>query len=442
MNPPGALDGLSRSRLLCFGALQFALSFAALPLLSFLPADYARHAGVALGVLGLLLLGTRLLDAVIDPALGVFADRALARGTARRAMLGWSLPMLAGFTGLMLLPRWLPYPGHRLPFVGALLVLLVLTYAGYSALGLLHQAWGLQLGRGSQAQARVFAWREGLGLAGVLAASAAAGAQGPRGFALAFAVSLGAGLLLLRLVPAPTPTRPHAGRIAEAWQRAWLPLRQRGLRRLLGVYLSGVTAASIPATLVMFFIRDRIQAPHWTGACLVAYFAAGAAGMPLWLHAVRRLGAARAWLAGTMLAVASFGFAALLQPGQRIGFVAVCLASGLCLGSDLAIPPALLGQQIAAAGHAGRLEGSYFGVWNLCTKLALALAAGVSLPLLQVLGYRPGMPQSGALPALVVAYCVVPCALKACSGWLLWRGWIAAPRALPDLESTDLEYPR
>jgi Na+/melibiose symporter-like transporter len=440
------LSPLTPARLGCFAALQFALSFAALPLLAFLPADYARRSAMSLGLLGLLLLGARLFDAVVDPPLGLLADHALAQGKARRVMLAWALPMAAGFAGLMALPSWLDYQAHRLAFIAALLALLTLTYAGYSALGLLHQAWALRLGNGAEQQARVFAWREGLGLAGVLVASAAAGTRGPLALALAFSAALGLALLLLRAAPLPqragqAPRSSSPGRLPQAWQRALLPLRQPRVRRLLAVYLAGATAASVPATLVMFFVRDRIQAPDWAAGYLLAYFAAGAAGMPLWLRAVRRLGAARAWLAGTLLAIASFGFAALLQPGQRWGFALVCAASGLCLGADLAIPPALLGQEIAAAGHGGHLEGSYFGVWNLATKLALALAAGLALPLLQWLGYRPGQPQLAALPPLVVAYCLLPCALKALSALLLWRGWIAGTQQPPHCVQPDPEVP-
>lgn len=50
-------------------------------------------------------------------------------------------------------------------------VALVVTCLGYSALGVLHQAWGARLGGGDAAQARIAGWREGLSLAGVLAAS-------------------------------------------------------------------------------------------------------------------------------------------------------------------------------------------------------------------------------------------------------------------------------
>ena len=44
------------------------------------------------------------------------------------------------------------------------------------------------------------------------------------------------------------------------------------------------TASAVPATLVLFFIRDRLQAPAWEPAFLGSYFAAAALSMPLWLR--------------------------------------------------------------------------------------------------------------------------------------------------------------
>lgn len=63
-------------------------------------------------------------------------------------------------------------------------------------------------------------------------------------------------------------------------------------------------------------------------------------------------------------------------------------------------------------GDSGQHEGAYFGWWNFATKLNLALAAGVALPLLALLGYTPGTRSEAGLQTLSLAYAVLPCLLK------------------------------
>jgi glycoside/pentoside/hexuronide:cation symporter, GPH family len=121
-----------------------------------------------------------------------------------------------------------------------------------------------------------------------------------------------------------------------------------------------------------------------------------------------------------VLAIASFVWAAGLGTGAVWAFSAVCVASGVALGADLSLPSAMLAGVIQRAGHAQKLEGAYFGWWNFATKLNLALAAGIALPMLALFGYAPGARDAGALQALTLAYCVLPCVLKLLAAGLLW----------------------
>jgi GPH family glycoside/pentoside/hexuronide:cation symporter len=52
-----------------------------------------------------------------------------------------------------------------------LVVSLAGTYVAYSAVSILHQSWGARLGGDEVQRSQVVAWREGLGLAGVILAS-------------------------------------------------------------------------------------------------------------------------------------------------------------------------------------------------------------------------------------------------------------------------------
>jgi Na+/melibiose symporter-like transporter len=122
-----------------------------------------------------------------------------------------------------------------------------------------------------------------------------------------------------------------------------------------------------------------------------------------------------------VLSVVGFFWAFALGPGDAAAFAAVCSLSGLALGADLALPPSILADVIDhdRRGAGARTQGAYFGLWNLVTKLNLALAAGIALPVLALLGYEPAAATRSVL-ALGVMYALVPSALKLAAAAALW----------------------
>ena len=141
--------------------------------------------------------------------------------------------------------------------------------------------------------------------------------------------------------------------------------------------------------------------------------------MPLWVMLAERLGKVTAWGIGMLLAVLAFSWAASFGSGDRIGFLVVCIASGIALGADLALPPALLADAIEKQ-NAREQTGGYFGIWTFATKANLAVAAGLALPVVSAFGYRSGEPASN-VAALTLAYTVLPCFLKLGALALLWK---------------------
>ncbi len=392
---------------LAYGLLGLPLAFVALPLYVILPNHYAREFGVPLATLGAILLGARLFDAFIDPLLGRLSDRLFARSAKSVLALGAiaALVLAIGFALLF-------FPPVRTP--GALIawatVMLMVTYAAYSALSVSHQSWGAMLGGNEAQRSRIVAWREGLGLIGVVLASVTPVALGLPATTVVFVIALIVGWLAWSRAVRPVA---RAGLHAVQAGALWRPFKHANFRRLLAVFMVNGIASAVPATLVLFFIQDRLQAdddlqPLFLGS----YFLAAALSIPMWLALVKRLGLAKSWLCGMFLAIAVFSWATQIGAGQTSAFLLICALSGIALGTDLALPGALLAGVIQANGDSGKAEGAYFGWWNFATKLNLALAAGLALPLLAVFGYAPGIRAPQALGALVIAYCVLPCVLK------------------------------
>lgn len=404
----------------CYGLPGLPLALVALPLYVHLPHHYAGL-GASLASLGAILLLARVFDAATDPLLGRWIDRLFSRGSPT---VLWHARWLG--LALMVSVAALWFPPRGVAFGPWALLCLVPVTLAYSALVIAHQSWGARLGGDGAQQSRIVAWREGWALAGVLLAAVLPGVLG-------WPVTLAAWATAMALAGWAWARGPHPNPAATptvATTTLWRPWRQASFRRLLAIFVASGLASAMPATLVLFFIDDRLQTPHWQAAYLGSYFLAAAAGLPAWLALARRIGLAQAWLTGMVLAVVVFVWAATLQAGQTHAFVLICLLSGLALGADLALPAALLAGVIADAGDRSQHEGAYFGWWNVAAKANLALAAGVALPALQALGYSPGTRNPEGLLALTLAYAVLPCVLKLVAATLLWRWIVSHPGML------------
>jgi Na+/melibiose symporter-like transporter len=388
-----------------YGLLGAPLAMAALPLFVQLPAYYATHLGMALAPLGVVLFIARAIDMLQDPLLGHLLDRTPAH-RRRWMVLGAGILMLT-FAAL-----WLPPAG--VPAGVWLAVMLVLAYGAHSLVNIAYLAWGAQL----PAALGGAAWREGLGLVGMLSASlipaailAGDAAQiRPRllAYSLGFAVLMAAAILaLLRYAPATPAVQGSPAGPAASWRASLRELTgNRALRSLLLPYFLNALSVAIPATLALFYIADQLGAPQLSGAFLACYFGAAACGLPLWTALARRWGPKRCWRLGMLLSVAGFCGAALLGSGDLIAYATVCIAAGAALGADLALPPVLLG--LALGEKLNQQSGAGFGLFTLLGKLSLAIA-GLALPLLAWLDYRPG---HGGGAGLVAAYAIVPCLFK------------------------------
>ena len=396
----GKLNGLA------YGLLGLPLAFVALPLYVILPNYYAKEFGVPLAVLGAVLLGARLFDAFIDPLLGKLSDRLFKRssGAILRAGLLAAVVLAIGFA-LLFFPQ-VTQPNALVAWATAMLMV---TYAAYSFLSVSHQSWGAMLGGTEAERSRIVAWREALGLVGVVMASVTPVAFGMPATTAIFVVALIVGWLAWTRAVQPVAIKDAA----LAPGAIWLPFKHSNFKRLLLVFMLNGTASAVPATLVLFFIQDRLQAPSsMEPLFLGGYFLAAALSIPLWLAIVKRIGLAKAWLCGMALSIAVFSWATQIDAGETTAFLIICALSGVALGTDLALPGAMLAGVIQTNGDSGKSEGAYFGWWNFAIKFNLALAAGLALPLLGVFGYAPGVRSAEALSALVIAYCVLPCVLK------------------------------
>ncbi|MGX9351346.1 MFS transporter [Shimia sp. W99] len=379
------------------GVYAAMLAAAGVPLYIHLPRYVTVEMGISLSTLGAVLLGIRIMDFAQDPALGWLTDRPGVPVGVWAAM--GSVGLAAGFWGLFgMAPVGAP--------VFWLVAVLVVIFTSYSLLTILFYAQGVRLVQAGEAGAhyRLAGAREAGTVVGILLAAILPQVMGYRGFAGVYvAVVLIAALAMARLWSREgTPEGPSLGLKAV--------LASGRMRLLLALGLVNALPVAATSTLFLFFVEDRLQLTGLAGVFLLTFFASAGISAPLWARMARGWGAKPVLLGGMSLAIVSFAGVAGLGEGAVMGFAAVCVGSGLALGADMVLLPALFAVGLDEERLGG---GAGFGLWSLVTKLSLALVAAVLLPFLEMSGFKPGEENSTeALRALTLGYAVLPCLLK------------------------------
>lgn len=427
---PGSLP---KRVLLAYGLPGLPLAVLGLPLFIYLPTFYAEGVGIDLATVGLVLLFARLWDVVTDPIVGALSDRTGGRFGRRRPWVLGSLPLLC-------LSIWFLFVPSESAGVGHLLIWSMLLYLAWTTLQLPHAAWGAELSTDYHERSRITGTREALVIIGTLLAAAAPVLLGSKGSEAglaevlrALAIGLIVALPLTALLAAAITPDPPSPRRSSG--QPWTDLLYSGYRalaqnkaflRLILAYLLNGIANGLPATLFLLFVGHVLVLPDKVGELLFIYFACAIVGIPLWVWASGRLDKHRAWLVAMAGNCLIFAWAPFLGAGDYVPFLTICVLSGLCLGADLALPPSMQADvvDLDRAEGSARRTGLYFAFWGMATKLALALAVGITFPALDFAGFDASagaVNDEGGLLVLALLYGALPIAFKVAAMVLMAR---------------------
>jgi len=439
-------ESLSRTLLLAYGLPAMPLAILSLVVVLVLPPFYAASLGIDLAVIGLVIMGARLVDMVTDPLVGVLSDR-----------VGLRRPFVLAGVPLLMLATWqLFLPPSDIGWPHLMVWSLVLT-VGTTLTILPLFAWGAELSADYHERARVTGYRQVfivLGLISALLLYALAGgddiedqaaALGTIGWIVVLALPLSL-IGLIAIVPEPhspgrmgqgnpddsVPGKPGSpGKAAQrAGTRVRLLLRNGPFRRLLAATLANGIANGLPGTLFILYADHVLQADNQQkGLLLLVYFASAILGGPLWLRLSRQWSKHRSWSVSMLWAAAIFPTVLFLGPGDFWPFLAVCLATGLALGADLTFPSAIQAD-VVDLDHveSGRQRaGLMFALSGMVGKLALATAPGIAYPLLSLVGFNAAATPGGganagtSLMVLAALYGLLPVLFKLAAIALIWR---------------------
>lgn len=385
---PRMLQRLSLPAMLAWAGPSAPLAALALPFYMLAPALYAARPDMSLAGVGAVILAVRIIDAIAELWLGWACDRFRSPIGRRRGMFALALAPAAVGAWCVFNPP--VSAGYAWLFVSSLVLAL-----GYTLATLAHTAWGAELAGSYHERTRFAAFREGAAIIGMVLALAPpaltpdmAGAVGIVGVAVAIALPV-LGALAIAKAAEPLDATIHR----TDWRNgARVLLANAPLRRLLGSWFLNGFANAIPATLFLYFVSDRLGAPHLAGPFLMLYFGCAVVALPVVVRLSRRAGKHRVWRGAMFAACLVFPLAGALGPGDTALFAIICAITGFLLAFDLVLPAAIQADvvdvDLAASGE--QRAGLLYAIWGAITKLSLAMATGFAFAALGVAGFQPG----------------------------------------------------
>ena len=410
---------LDRWLLFQYAILAFPVAFAGLPLYIHAPDFYTNQLGLSLGLIGTILLIVRLLDAIQDPLIGYWSDRYSAQRSD--ILISGTLLLTTGLGAIFFGPQW------SISTAVWFAVSMMLATTGFSVVVINLNMIGGFWTSDQDERTRIAGWRESFTLFGLLVASILPSVllgytDTEHAFEWLFWVymlaMLAAWMFFSQFLKRVDLS--HLVGINRAIKPPFFQIFYDKQRLFFFIFLLAQLAASLPAVLIIFFVRDYLQAEAYIGLFLFLYFVAGAALMPLWFFLSKKLDKYRAWLLSMILSVGVFSWVAMLSPGDAVSYGVICVLSGFALGADLALPASIIADRINASQAETRAT-QYYGVMAFIPKLALALASGCAFLILDRTGFAVASVNSEtALQALLLLYGLLPCIMKLLAAICLW----------------------
>jgi len=394
------------------------------------------YVGMAAALAGTLLASTKIIDAFLNPAVGVLSDNMRSAAGRRRPFL-LAGAMLGGASLVLQFSVPVALQGIALTtYVFASLVLVSLSYVSFNVpyLAMLAEMTTDPGERAVLVSFRVYALAAaqfiGGGLAPLLIDAFGGGRSGFGGMAMVMG-----GLVMAAGTVAFIATRPapRTSLTPTAKARFWSQLPTLFESRLYvalvlvkATFLVGSTAHTVTAT---YYVRYVMQAPNSVlSAFLLVYSIGMIASQFAWLRACRRIGKIRAFLVSTALygtisilwAVLGNGAPTWLFIG--LSFLNGAGAGGLLLASESLLPDAI---EDDCRRSGLRREGTLASLFAFTEKGANAL--GVALVGLVLAAFQYKAPVTGetippnVVSAIMTCFGLIPAFFVGVSGlwWLL-----------------------
>lgn len=392
--------------LLAFALPALPVAAFQLPFVILVPKFYAENIGLSFIAVGAIITVVRLIDAFLDPFVGYYADHSNPRWGRRRTWFAAAaVPTTVGALFV-----FNPFPNiasdNTVFWAAWFFVWSMMLSVGYTALSLSHLSWGAEISTSYYGRNRIFAAREVLAVIGTLVATGLPFVLSTLGYHGETPVLIALSILVVLTLPAfavltvfTVPEPQHVARkhlnFVEGLKGL---LKNEHFVRLLGAYALANMGNGVPATLLLYYVRDYVHGDEETQRLfLLLYFLFGVLSTPLWLWISKRTSKHRAWSFAMLTACAGFVWSPFagyeyLGDWAPYAFGVIMILAGMSVGADLMLPVSMQADviDVDTARTGEQHTGFYFASWALANKIALSIALGIGFVLLGLVGYDKG----------------------------------------------------
>ena len=401
--------------LAAYSSLAFPLAAAFLTLQVIIPTFYAQITSMSLSVIGFVLLGARLWDTFTDPVIGYLSDKTPQQYGRRKIWIISSIPLIC-------LSIWALFNPPTDAGVGYLLAWTLAIYIFGTMAIVPMNAWGAELSPDYHERSRITGARVAFGMIGTLTAlvvvAIASGGSNSETTAMQETLWILTVLIIVTFIIAAFcigfgVADNKSVKVPQASFKSALSLLKKPspFRTLIVSFLINSTGSAIPATLFLLYVTHVMQMADKVGLFLFIYFICAAVAVPFWVMLSKHYGKHRTWSSAMLVGCAFFVCIPFVGANDFIFFTIIVIGTGIATGADLALPSAINGDLIEwdALENGHKRPGIFFALWGTTTKLAYALAVGISFPLLELFGFSAnGINSDSALTALAWMYSI-PC---------------------------------
>lgn len=402
----------SGPRLAAFSVTSIATGGFNIPLQTYLPAFYATAIGMDLATVGLVFMISRLWSAAADPVIGWASDHTGTRiGRRKPWIIGGGLLFL-----LSLLAVFSPPAGASPLYLGGWLLLLCL---GWTATSTPLYAWGGEMASSPIERARIQAYIQtgsSIGIFLVLVLPALLDAMG-RGNLEIRVGSMGAlvaailaiGMLLIAfLFREPPLARPTSG--AANWRQGMRAVfKDVALWRIVASDFFVALGQGFRTAVFLFFVT-RYMGMASPALLLMLQYAFGIFAAPLWARISYRFGRFRTLIMAEAVQVAINLMVLFLTPDRMWLFILLIVGQGLTQGSGNLMLRSMIYDVADRHRESSGVEraGLFSSVFNVTTNAAYALAVGIALSVVGLLGFDPRSSGTEGIAGMHLFFAVGP----------------------------------